>query len=171
MRTWVVLAFVSCLTTSVYVSAFAASGSSCLVRLADDKPIGDSVTVLLNDSTLICGTRPIVLAPSFGLYLRKRSGIGTYESVTIPVSDISSISYRKHRKERGILILVGFFGGMAAGVAIGLSMESDSDSGCCWDFAPPAEALLGGLFGGLVGAAIGADLAKHMSFTVTLDCK
>lgn len=147
----------------------AGNAANCLIRLDEATLVGDSLTVLTNDSTVIRGRHPIVSFTSALLYMKLPDDSGIVEnSVTISFERISAISYRKPGLGRLALPLLGFAVGAVAGGFAGAALAPEGD----WlEFPEAGSAFIGGTIGGIIGAIAGHEIGKGHTKEVTLHCQ
>ncbi len=173
MRTLLIVAFWMSQVTCVFAETQAQINPDCFARLAQEARVADSVTVYTADSIFVGGSRPIVNLTFSILYMRRVSDSGIVSSATIPLEKINRITYRKPSSARGIITLLGFGVGSAAGVMTGVAL-TDKDAGPfdfkSWDFGLIGVAFFGGLIGGVIGAVGGNAIGKHITVKVTLEC-
>ena len=133
--------------------------------LSEDKLIGDSVTIVTTDGSIIKGSRPIVNTRSFVLYLKQADDSALLGDNTIPFAMVSTISYRKPSPARRWITALGFGLGALGGAAAGAALASDTSD--------PAfgEASMGAFLGLIVGTALGYTISKNMTTEVTLNCR
>ena len=155
--------FLVSLAVCIHADSRKAATKDCFQRAVKDKRIGDSITVVTNDSLVIRGNHPVFNTTSSILYMRQVTDVGAASHVTIPYSRISRISYQKPSGFRWILTVTGYcIGGVAGGMA-GASLEDDG-----WDKI--GAGFAGGLIGGVIGAAVGHNIGKSFTSEVTLKC-
>jgi hypothetical protein len=155
------------------MSAFAETqtiaDADCFTQLEQDTQVGDSVTVITNDSTVIRGTKPTVILTSSNLYMRRMGETGLVGNVTIPFEKINRITYRKPSHARWILALAGLAVGATAGGFAGYRLDSGEKG---WlDFSRLGSAVFGGMIGGLIGMAGGYKIGNSITIKVTLECR
>lgn len=106
MRTLLIIAFGLCMATCSLAETNTGETPDCFIRLAEDKRIGDSITVFYDDSTVVRGRSPIINFKSSILYMRNVTDSSITHSVTIPFDRISRITYLKPASSRAGLIRI-----------------------------------------------------------------
>lgn len=168
MRTLLIIAFGLCMATCSLAETNTGETPDCFIRLAEDKRIGDSITVFYDDNTVVRGRRPIINSTSSILYMRTVTDSGITHSVTIPFDRISRITYLKPASSRAGLVLLGFALGAVAGGFVGAALAQEDDG--FLDFSRLHAAFAGGMLGGMIGAASGYHIGKDLAVKVTLVC-
>ncbi len=144
------------------------SSSRCFETLLQKIPDDCPLTVIMNDSSRMRCTLPIVLRTPSALYLRPIVGKDIGSSVFVPFSRINSITYAKPSPMRYGVVLLGLGAGAWAGAAIGVASAPESKG--FLDFPQIPCGIIGGIIGGLVGAALGDQLSKGLKTTVIIRC-
>ena len=151
------------------ISAIPCNGKeNCFKRLDKAKIIGDSLTVLTNDSLVIRGIHPMLNFTSSILYMRLAPDSISSGDIVIPMNTINRITYYKPSSLRHGPALLGLVVGVVAGGYAGNAISSDCTGWFCLKLD---EAILGGVIGGILGLLIGHNISKNMTSKATLDCK
>jgi hypothetical protein len=165
MRTMFTIAISACLLACAFTGSVDGVRAGCLDRIERSVRLGDTITVIKVDSTVIRGTFPTVMTAASALCIRSVSTLGE-NRIMIQAIDIDRVTYRKQTHVFGI---VGFIVGMAGGAAAGAALAPAPHG--FMDMPEVGTGLIGALIGGLVGGGAGGLIDQKLTRAVTVDCR
>lgn len=165
MRTTFTISIAACLVACAFAGSIDGARAGCLDRIERSVRLGDTITVIKVDSTVIRGTFPTIMTAASALCIRSVSTPGE-NSLIIQAADIDRITYRK---QTCFFTLTGIVVGLVVGGIVGVSLAPESSG---WvDMPEIGTGLIGALIGGVLGGGTGGMLDRKLTRTVRVDCR